>query len=141
MTASEISSELGKRLKLVDKKTKSQLQKQATDENDKNKAATVVIEDDNTLTSVVDNVEILLQEDYSEEPTVNIGYESEPERLTKRPTQNKLTNKNSSTQDNKCPWCEYESESDLNLHSSKDHQTIKIVLVKCKTLLWPCQYS
>ena len=35
MTASEISSELGKRWKLVDRKTKSQLQKKATEENDK----------------------------------------------------------------------------------------------------------
>jgi ribosome-binding protein aMBF1 (putative translation factor) len=111
MTASEISSELGKRWKIVDRKTKSQFQKKATEENNKNKAETVVIEDEDTLTSVVDNEEILLQEDYSEDQTVITSYVSQPETLTRKPTQNKLTNKNSATQDNNCPWCEYESST------------------------------
>ena len=74
MSASEMSSELGKRWRLVDMKTKSQFQKKATEENNKNKAETVVIEDDankedepdivtlnapkDTLPSVVDDVNI-----------------------------------------------------------------------------------
>ena len=103
MTASEISSELGKRWKIVDRKTKSQFQKKATEENNKNKAETVVIEDEDTLTSVVDNVEILLQEDYSEDQTVITSYVSQPETLTRKPTQNKLTNKNSASMNQALP--------------------------------------
>ena len=57
MTASEISSELGKRWKIVDRKTKSQFQKKASEENNKNKAETVVIEDDSKKHVSLDNVQ------------------------------------------------------------------------------------
>ena len=161
MTWIEISSELGKKWKMVDKKTKDKLKSTAKEYNSKNTVKTIEIDeheeaniednnDDNKKGEeiIVEEVNNLLLEDdkHEEDEDYILG---ELSGVIKN-----VSNKNSATLDNmkqneirKCEKCnvvfitEHCSNCEKVANEQpklKDH-TIRIVLAKMKTSYWPCE--